>query len=601
MKILRIPLVIVMVVAAGRAFNAGAQTVTETNLHSFAGNPDGFEPLAGLVQGNDGNFYGTTRAGGLGNAGTAFRISPSGSEMNVYSFGVTPNDGYYPDAGLVQGSDGNFYGTASFGGTSTNCNGGCGTVFRISPSSTETTLYSFAGYPTDGANPEGGLVQGSDGNFYGTASYGGTYSNGTIFRISPIGSYTSLYSFVGYPDGANPYAGLVRGSDGNLYGTTQNGGTNNEGTVFRISPSGTYTTLHFFVGSPNDGGGPDAGLVQGNDSNFYGTTYVGGTYSNYGTVFRISPSGTYTTLHFFVGSPNDGGGPAAGLVQGSDGNFYGTASYGGTYSNGTGFRISPSGNYTSLYSFVGNPNDGEFPYAGLVQGSDGNFYGTTYEGGPKNYGTVFRLDVGLRPCTYSLSTDSGNFGATGGSCNVGVSVSNDCAWTASTTDTWITISSGSSGTGNGTVSYTVAANTTTTSRGGTVTIGGQTLTVDQAGATPVTYKFSKPFQTLKTKLNKKSGITTTNCTVALELVVANTGTTATAKSSVLLWLDQGCAFNPSVGLVPLTVKVKALKVGKLDTIKIKTKKLTEDLAGTLIFATDPEKNVLAFVEVPSPE
>ncbi len=199
---------------------------------------------------------------------------------------------------------------------------------------------------------------------------------------------TNLYSFLGYPnDGHAPYAGLVQGSDGNFYGTTEAGGASDDGTVFRISPSGIYTNLHSFRGSPNDGADPQAGLFQGSDGNFYGTTYRGGTHS-FGTVFRISPSGSYTNLYSFRGSPNDGASPEAGLVQGSDGNFYGTTYDGGTNEAGTVFRISPSGSYTNLYFFRDSPNDGANPQAGLVQGSDGNFYGTTEGGGPGRTGSA---------------------------------------------------------------------------------------------------------------------------------------------------------------------------------------------------------------------
>ena len=183
-KNLRIPLVIVLLVVAGRAFNAGAQTVT--NLYSFVGPPtDGANPVGGLVQGSDGNFYGTTQSGGTNGDGTVFRISPSGSYSNLYSFGSVTNDGADPYAGLVQGSDGNFYGTTYGGGTSTNCSiYGCGTVFRISPSGNYTNLYSFGRSPTDGNDPEAGLVQRSDGNFYGTTFNGGTHTNGTVFKLT---------------------------------------------------------------------------------------------------------------------------------------------------------------------------------------------------------------------------------------------------------------------------------------------------------------------------------------------------------------------------------------------------------------------------------
>jgi uncharacterized repeat protein (TIGR03803 family) len=410
--------------------NADAQTVTI--LYSFGVTPnDGKGPAAGLVQGSDGNFYGTTVSGGMSESngyslppsyGTVFRISPSGSYTTLYQFAGYPNDGQQPRAGLVQGTDGNFYGTtgeaAQLGPLGLPpISSTTGTVFRISPSGSYTNLYFFGSHPNDGQQPRAGLVQGSDRDFYGTTYEGGN-AWGTVFRISSNGSETNLHSFDNnYPnDGALPSAGLVQGRDGNFYGTTQNGAYG-FGTVFRISPSGIYTNLHAFFDFPFDGYYPEAGLVQGSDGNFYGTTPVGGIGmfdrsppSGYGTVFRISPSGTFTTLYSFAGSPNDGANPVAGLVQGSDGNFYGTTEDGGANNNvyclngcGTVFRISPSGSYTTLHSFGGYPNDGSSPEAGLVQGSDGNFYGTTFDGRAGGTGTVFKLTVPLNPPPYPIN------------------------------------------------------------------------------------------------------------------------------------------------------------------------------------------------------
>ena len=248
-------------------------------------------------------------------------------------------------------------------------------MFKISTNGALTSLYSFTG-GNDGANPQAGLVQGSDGYFYGTTvrrRHERRY--GTVFKISTNGALTSLYSFTGGNDGANPDAGLVQGSDGNFYGTTYGGGTNGYGTVFKISTNGALTSLYSFTGG-NDGANPNAGLVQGSDGNFYGTTYSGGT-NSYGTVFKISTNGALTSLYSFTGG-NDGANPDAGLVQGSDGNFYGTtAARRHETADGTVFKISTNGALTSLYSFTGG-NDGANPQAGLVQGSDGNFYGTTY-------------------------------------------------------------------------------------------------------------------------------------------------------------------------------------------------------------------------------
>ena len=353
------------------ALPADAQQYTV--LHAFA-ESDGQDPLAGLVQGSDGNFYGTTDAGGTGGNGTVFKITPAGALTTLHSF--SGSDGRNPPATLVQGTDGNFYGTTNQGGAM-----GAGTVFKITPAGALTTLYPFAG--SDGSHPYAGLVQGTDGNFYGTTNQGGTGDYGTVFKITPAGTLTTLYSFPG-SDGGYPQDTLVQGSDGNFYGTAKQGGTGNYGTVFKITPSGTLTTLHSFAGS--DGQNPLAGLVQGSDGNFYGTTNQGGT-GDYGTVFKITPAGTLTTLYSFSGS--DGEWPSAALVQGTDGNFYGTTGQGGASGDGTVFKITLGGTLTTLYSFAGN--DGKDPYAALVQGSDGNFYGTTAYGGPLGGGVVFRL------------------------------------------------------------------------------------------------------------------------------------------------------------------------------------------------------------------
>ncbi len=266
-------------------------------------------------------------------------------------------------------------------------------------------LYTFC--PTspcvDGAAPYAGLVQGSDGNFYGTTEAGGLgLGEGTVFKIAPNGALTTLYQFCSQndcPDGSAPYAALVQGTDGNFYGTTNAGGSDASGTVFKITPGGTLTTLHNFVGT--DGRGPQSGLVQGTDGNFYGTTTAGGAKGGCaaeilcGTVFKIAPSGTFTSLYSFCpqsGCP-DGQAPFAGLTQGSDGNFYGTTESGGQNGKGTTFKITPSGTLTTLYAFCAQSGctDGSEPYAGLVENVNGSFYGTTYEGGLSNDGTLFSL------------------------------------------------------------------------------------------------------------------------------------------------------------------------------------------------------------------
>ena len=349
-------------------------------LYSFSGS-DGAYPFAGLAQGSDGDFYGTTGGGGASSCGTVFKITSGGNLTTLYSF--DGSDGATPYAGLVQGSDGNFYGTTVNGGAS-----GKGTVFRITSGGSLTTLYSLGG--SDRANPYAGLVQGSDGDFYGTTLDGGD-GYGTVFKITSGGSLTTLHSFNG-SDGARPFAGLVQ-AGGHFYGTTYNGGYGYLGTVFKITSGGSFTTLHVFSGY---GAFPYGGLVQGSDGNLYGTTSdndnVGPT--QYGTVFKITSGGSLTSLYSFNNS--DGGIPYAGLVQGSDGNFYGTTVQGGATvlcwgGCGTEFKITSGGSLTTLYSF--SYSDGATPYAGLVQGNDGNFYGTTAYGGASGYGTVFKITL----------------------------------------------------------------------------------------------------------------------------------------------------------------------------------------------------------------
>jgi uncharacterized protein (TIGR03437 family) len=416
----------VLALCATTAIALPAQTLT--TLHSFNGT-DGEGPNAGLVQGTDGNFYGTTTEGGANSCinysgtnyygcGTVFQVSPSGTLTTLHSFNGT--DGETPYAGLAQGTDGSFYGTTYSGGAND-----CGTVFKITPSGALTTLFNF-NPSADGQQPLAGLLQGTDGDFYGTTFLSGSFG-GTVFKITPSGTLTTLYNFChGGPScvyGFEPTAGLVQATDGNFYGTTDWGGDNGAGyglgTVFKITPSGTLTTLYSFCsqgGYPNctDGASPQAALVQGTDGNFYGTTFGGGAKSciiedsnGCGTIFKITPSGTLTTLYSFCSQRGctDGFQPAAGLVQATDGDLYGTTS------SGTIFKITPSGTLTTLYSFCAQSGctDGSGP-AGLVQANNGDLYGTTGGGGAHGYGTVFSLAVGLGPFVETEPT-SGSVGA----------------------------------------------------------------------------------------------------------------------------------------------------------------------------------------------
>jgi uncharacterized repeat protein (TIGR03803 family) len=394
----------VLVLCATTAIALRAQTLT--TLYSFCsqtGCPDGDGPHAGLVQATNGDLYGTTLSGGANcvpdGCGTVFKITPGGTLTMAYSFCSdypSCTDGAYPEAGLVQAANGDLYGTTYSGGAN-----GYGAVFKITPGGTLTTLYSFCSQTncTDGFGPQAGLVQAANGDLFGTTSNG----YGTVFKITPGGTLTTLYSFCSQTnctDGAEPYGGLVQAANGNFYGTTYGGGANADcfgqgcGTVFRITPSGALTMLYSFCAQSGctDGERPEAPLVQAANGNFYGTTFGGA--NKRGTVFKITPGGTLTTLYRFP----DGAYPYAALVQAADGDFYGTTSGGGA-DGGTIFKITPSGSLTTLYSFCSQSGctDGAYPYAGLAQDTNGDFYGTTYLGGANYDGTVFRLSVGLGP------------------------------------------------------------------------------------------------------------------------------------------------------------------------------------------------------------
>jgi uncharacterized repeat protein (TIGR03803 family) len=417
----------------------------------------GENPAGPVVQGIDGNLYGVAETGGNTNAicpgsegiigegcGSVFRVSPSGQVTPLYEFCALSNcaDGAFPVGSLVLASNGNFYGTTSLGGSDNQ-----GTIFEITPAGQLTTLHSFCAKPScaDGAVPNGGLVAGINGNFYGTTVFGGANGNsicqvygssiagcGTVFEITPAGRFATLYSFCSTAncgDGNAPLAGLTLGNDGNFYGTTYGGGIVNPnvcvtagcGTVFRISGSGQVTTLHKFCSQTNctDGAAPSIGLVLAGNGQFYG---IAGR-----TFFGISPSGNLTG-----GFTSNRLLSADGLMQASDGNLYGVTNIGGTYTNcsegstcGSIFEVSAKAKLTVLYSFCpgtqeGVCPEGALPGAGLMQATNGNFYGTTMFGGPGitqgcnahgngGCGVVFQESLNLSPFLQTIV----NFGKAG--------------------------------------------------------------------------------------------------------------------------------------------------------------------------------------------
>ncbi len=375
---------------------------TFKSLVSFNVDNGAYPASMSLVQGTDGNLYGTTPIGGANGFGTVFKMTPTGTLTTLYNFCAQPKcaDGSEPLAGLVLATNGIFYGTTSVGGAN-----GDGTVFSITSAGALTTLHSFD--LTDGGSPVAALTQSTNGNFYGVTGEGGTNNYGTVFSITSGGTVTTLHSFDG-TDGAYPYAALVQATNGTFYGTTSDFGANRDGTVFSITSGGTLTTLHNFDGT--DGAFPYAPLVQATNGIFYSTTTEGGA-NGYGTIFGITAAGTLTTIHSFDSA--DGSYPYAALVQATDGNVYGTTSEGGTANCafgspcGTVFSINSGGTLTTLHSFDGT--DGEKPEAGVVQDTNGVFYGVTYYGGASNHGTIFGLSVGLHPFVETLPT----FGSVG--------------------------------------------------------------------------------------------------------------------------------------------------------------------------------------------
>ena len=362
-----------------------AEAQTLKVLHSFTGGADGSEPQAGVVRDSAGNFYGTTYEGGGGTCiagcGVVFRLSRTGKFVVVHRF-TGGTDGAHPVAGLILDARGNMYGTTSSGGDLSCGNGfGCGVVFKLDKTGNEIVLHSFSG-GSDGAGPQAGLVRGTSGNLYGTTFSGGASNSGVIFNVDTAGHEAVLYSFNSSTDGANPSADLVRDAAGNLYGTNWTGGKYSEGTVFKLDPLGNLTVLHNF-GTFGDGIQPK-GLIRDAAGNLYGTTVQGGN-SSYGVAYKLDAAGNETLLHTFSGA--DGLNPDAALVRDSAGNLYGTTLEGGI-GFGTVFKLDSDGNETVLYSFTGG-SDGGLPRAGLILDPAGNLYGTTTTFGGS--GTLFRL------------------------------------------------------------------------------------------------------------------------------------------------------------------------------------------------------------------
>ncbi len=382
----------------------------------------GTGPNGGLALGNDGNFYGTSVDGGTYNTGTVFQLTPAGALTPLASFGPKINLVAPAPTRLIRGSDGDFYGTTHSGGANNH-----GTIFKITSAGVFTTLAELTG--TGGALPgsyPNELSVGNDGAFYGTAAGGGTGTHGVVFRITPAGSYSTVIEFNGGLDPAKPLApqaGLVLGADGAFYGIGADGGAHGLGTVFKTTPAGTVTTLVHFSGTDGTAKGKEpSSLILGSDGNFYGTTVYGGA-SDHGTVFKMAPDGTLTTLVEFSGTngPIVGYAPVGSLVEGSPGIFYGTTRYPGTI-----FKISSGGVFTTLYQFgSANPAVGGTPTGRMVVDASGNLYGgaDAYggNGGANGFGTIFKMTPAgvLTPLVQFTGTSGAAKGTSPGDLSIG--------------------------------------------------------------------------------------------------------------------------------------------------------------------------------------
>ncbi|MCE7959352.1 MAG: hypothetical protein DYH06_15655, partial [Acidobacteria bacterium ACB2] len=377
---------------SGTVFTIKTDGAGSTLLHSFGGDAgDGSQPYASLILDASGNLFGTTAYGGAWDRGTVFTMKTDGTGLSVlHSFAGGAGDGQTPVASLILDASGNLYGTTHFGGASND-----GTVFTIKTDGTGfAVLHLFAGGPGNGRHPASSLILDSSGNLYGTTFHGGASDAGAVFTMKTDGTgFSVLRSLPGGPaEGQYPEASLTLDSSGNLYGTTDHGGSSNLGTVFTMRTDGTgFRVLHSFVGGSGDGQACDS-LILDDSGSLYGTTGGDGT-SDLGTVFTIKTDGTgFSVLHSFAGGAGDGETPYASLILDASGNLYGTTYGGGASSRGTVFTIKTDGTgFSLLHSFAGGASDGRSPYAPLILDASGNLYGTTYGGGTADLGTEFTL------------------------------------------------------------------------------------------------------------------------------------------------------------------------------------------------------------------
>jgi len=492
-----------------------SQAQTPNLVYSFDPTDEGlFSPFpeSVMTQGPDGNIYGTTDSGGANLVGGMFMVTPAGIETKLHDF--TRDEGAHCNLGLTLGNDGNFYGACLDGGTNNE-----GELYRITPAGVLTILYSFTNLNGDGAEPNAPPILASDGNFYGGTIAGGAHGDGVIYKLTPSGTVTILHSLLYPAEGGSVGGALVQGTDGNLYGTTEEGGA-----IFKVSTAGKYTVIHTMTVSEGDVA--LGALVQGSDGNFYGTTSLGGVGD--GTVFKVTPAGGFTVLEAFDPTVDGQGDPWDGLVQATNGSYYGASFRSGVSGQnqyGGLFKVTAKGVYSSLYLFDGTV--GANPASALIQHTNGLLYGNTENNGGFNVGTLYSLSVGAKPFC-SLLTSLGTVGGTVRILGQGFGVSSVVKFGGVPASS-ITL------TGSGFLTAVVPTGALTGSV--TVTTGAATLTSKQTfHVTPTMKKFSPtsggagtPVTITGTGLTQTTKVTF-NGTLASFVVNSDTQVTATVPA-----------------------------------------------------------------------
>ena len=572
--------VAVLVLAVASATNSQAQTYSV--LYNFSpgtksGDPSNPINTGQIAQGRDGNLWTTARSGGTFSDGAAFNVTPSGGTLPVqynFDYSTSVPGGALPYSGLILGTDGNFYGSTEAGGANDQ-----GTLFKLTSTGTETTLYSFGTckYPcTDGLYPETPPVQATDGNFYGTTfdTNDGT-NDGVVYKLTSAGKFSTIYVFpFGGTTGYNPEAPLIQGADGNLYGTAASGGITISptcwgssascGTVFKITTGGKLTTIYKF--DQTHGAGPLSPVIQGTDGNFYGTTSAGGT-SGLGVVFKLTSAGVITVLHNFIGS--DGETPLAGLIQANDGNFYGVASAGGSLGYGTIFKVTSTSDHTFSVIYDFDQTHGQAPKVALFQNTNGVLYGDTYLGGTDGAGVLYSLNISATEFA-KLQTLSGKVGTQ-------VSILGQ-GFTGSTAVSF----GGVNATKFTVVSDTyVTANVPTGGKTGTVTVvrpSGSLNSIQQFKVTPTLGSFSPPSGPIGTSVTINGtgltqttkvtfgGVKATAFTVNSDSKVTATVPSSAKTGKITVTTTGGSATSSSSFNVTPTIGTFAPPSGKVGTV-----------------------------------